>query len=93
MTQDPSLADRDGAEVGRGDTFGMISLFTGGIHTTTGLCLRDSEVVLMSRNSFKNVAKHNVRVMTRLIKVKKKFSPLFFSYLSYLSFLSFLDLI
>jgi CRP-like cAMP-binding protein len=43
----PSLAAR--AQVGRGEAVGAVWALTGGHHDTTALCVRDSELVRMSR--------------------------------------------
>jgi hypothetical protein len=36
-------------EVGRGEAVGAVWALTGGIHDTTALCVRDSELVRMSK--------------------------------------------
>lgn len=38
-------------EVGRGEAVGAVWALTGGIHDTTALCVRDSELVRMSKVS------------------------------------------
>jgi CRP-like cAMP-binding protein len=39
-------------EVGRGETIGAVWAVTGGVHDTTAIAVRDSELVRMSRSSF-----------------------------------------
>ncbi|KAK9814559.1 hypothetical protein WJX72_007850 [[Myrmecia] bisecta] len=43
-------------EVGRGEAVGAVWAITGGIHDTTALCVRDSELVRMSKGAFELIA-------------------------------------
>ncbi|DBB17173.1 TPA: hypothetical protein ACH3X3_014241 [Trebouxia sp. C0006] len=43
-------------EVGRGEAVGAVWALTGGIHDTTALCVRDSELVRMSKGAFELIS-------------------------------------
>lgn len=51
VRQDPSSKPpvRVEEEVGRGEPLGAVWALTGGMHDTTALCIRDSELVRMSK--------------------------------------------
>lgn len=51
IREDPGLRPRVRVEeeVGRGEAVGAVWALTGGIHDTTALCVRDSELVRMSK--------------------------------------------
>ena len=53
IREDPGLRPRVRVEeeVGRGEAVGAVWALTGGIHDTTALCVRDSELVRMSKVS------------------------------------------
>ena len=53
IREDPSMRPRVRVEeeVGRGEAVGAVWALTGGIHDTTALCVRDSELVRMSKVS------------------------------------------
>lgn len=43
-------------EVGRGEAVGAVWAITGGAHDTSALCVRDSELVRMSRQAFRVIS-------------------------------------
>lgn len=51
IREDPGMRPRVRVEeeVGRGEAVGAVWALTGGIHDTTALCVRDSELVRMSK--------------------------------------------
>lgn len=51
VREDPSSRPpvRVEEEVGRGEPLGAVWALTGGMHDTTALCIRDSELVRMSK--------------------------------------------
>lgn len=51
IREDPAMRPRVRVEeeVGRGEAVGAVWALTGGIHDTTALCVRDSELVRMSK--------------------------------------------
>lgn len=53
IREDPGMRPRVRVEeeVGRGEAVGAVWALTGGIHDTTALCVRDSELVRMSKVS------------------------------------------
>ena len=53
IREDPGMRPRVRVEeeIGRGEAVGAVWALTGGIHDTTALCVRDSELVRMSKAS------------------------------------------
>ena len=55
-------------EAGRGDTIGEASLLAGGVHDATALCVRDSELVRMSRAAFQLITARYPAAAARLLE-------------------------
>jgi len=53
-------------EVGRGEAVGAVWTITGGHHDTTALCVRDSELVRMSKAAFKIIAEDSPMALSKL---------------------------
>ncbi|GLI63067.1 hypothetical protein VaNZ11_005969, partial [Volvox africanus] len=53
-------------EVGRGEAVGAVWAITGGYHDTTALCVRDSEVVRMSRSAFRVISADSPLALSKL---------------------------
>jgi lysophospholipid hydrolase len=55
-------------EAGRGDTIGEASLLAGGAYDATALCVRDSELVRMSRAAFELITARSPAAAARLLE-------------------------
>jgi len=55
-------------EVGRGDTIGEASLLAGGRHEATAICVRDTELVRMSRAAFELITARSPSAAARLLE-------------------------
>jgi len=55
-------------EAGRGDTIGEASLLAGGCYDATALCVRDSELVRMSRAAFELITARSPAAAARLLE-------------------------
>ncbi|GIL50016.1 hypothetical protein Vafri_6355, partial [Volvox africanus] len=53
-------------EVGRGEAVGAVWAITGGYHDTTALCVRDSELVRMSRSAFRVISADSPLALSKL---------------------------
>ncbi|KXZ52202.1 hypothetical protein GPECTOR_10g833 [Gonium pectorale] len=53
-------------EVGRGEAVGAVWAITGGHHDTTALCVRDSELVRMSRSAFRVISADSPLALSKL---------------------------
>lgn len=60
----PSLRVEE--EVGRGEAVGAVWAITGGQHDTTALCVRDSELVRMSKAAFKIISEDSPMALSKL---------------------------
>ena len=57
-----------GEEAGRGDAIGEASLLAGGVYDATALCVRDSELVRMSRAAFQLITARYPAAAARLLE-------------------------
>lgn len=55
-------------EAGRGDTIGEAGMLTGGAYPHTALCVRDSELVRMSRSAFELITAKSPAAAARLLE-------------------------
>jgi lysophospholipid hydrolase len=55
-------------EAGRGDTIGEASLLAGGAYSSTAVCVRDSELVRMSRAAFELITARSPAAAARLLE-------------------------
>ncbi|KAK9808186.1 hypothetical protein WJX73_006212 [Symbiochloris irregularis] len=55
-------------EVGRGEPLGAVWALTGGTHDTSALCIRDSELVRMSKSCFELIVSHYPGATARLME-------------------------
>lgn len=69
--EERKLYNRDGVgidEAGRGDTIGEAGMLAGGAHPHTALCVRDSELVRMSRSAFELITAKSPAAAARLLE-------------------------
>eukprot|EP00798_Chlamydomonas_sp_ICE-L_P019927 gene19927-26631_t len=53
-------------ELGRGEAVGAVWAITGGVHDSTALCVRDTELVRMSKAAFKVIAEDSPNLLSKL---------------------------